>query len=265
MGATINNPLADRLKRGDLGLALMIRHARTVDIALAAHACGFDALYFDLQHSPLPENEVSQMCVAALGAGVTPLVRVPDRDYGLALRMLDSGALGIVMPDCANADDARAAVAACKYAPLGRRSGTSSFPHFGYQPVPTIEARKVLNDNTLLILMIESVAALDCVEEIAAVPGVDVLHIGSSDLSSDLGVPGETTHPKVKAAFERIVAACRKHGKIPGIGGLAGSDTKNYDYAIKLGARFMSAGNEWALMMAAGKERVKSIRSLHSV
>ena len=68
-----------------------------------------------------------------------------------------------------------------------------------------------------------------------------------------------------KAAFERIVAACRKHNKIPGIGGLAGSDTKNYEYAIKLGARFMSAGNEWSLMMAAGKERVKAIRSLHTV
>jgi len=265
MTPTIKNPLADRLKRGDLGLALMIRHARTVDIALAANACGFDALYFDLQHSPLPENEVSQMCVAALGAGITPLVRIPDRDYGLALRMLDSGALGIVVPDCANAEDARAAVMACKYAPIGRRSGTVSIPHFGYQPVPTVEARKVLNDNTLLIVMIESIAALECVEDIAAVPGVDVLHIGSSDLSSDLEVPGEVTHPKVKAAFERIVAACRKHGKIPGIGGLAGADTKNYDYAIKLGARFMSAGNEWALMMAAGKERVKSIRSLHTI
>ncbi len=265
MTPTIVNPLADRLKRGDLGLALMIRHARTVDIALAANACGFDAVYFDLQHSPLPENDVSQMCVAALGAGVTPLVRIPDRDYGLALRMLDSGALGIVVPDCANAEDARAAVDACKYAPIGRRSGTTSIPHFGYQPVPVVEARKVLNDNTLLIVMIESVAALECVEDIAAVPGVDVLHIGSSDLSSDLGVTGELTHPKIKAAFERIVAACHKHGKIPGIGGLAGADTKNYDYAIKLGARFMSAGNEWALMLAAGKERVKAIRSLHSV
>lgn len=265
MTPTLNNPLADRLKRGDLGLALMIRHARTVDIALAASACGFDALYFDLQHSPLPEHDVAQMCVAALGAGVTPLVRVPDRDYGLALRVLDAGALGIVMPDCANADDARAAVHACKYAPLGHRSSSASLPHFGYRPVPAVEARKALNDNTLLIIMIESGAALERVEEIAAVPGVDVLHIGSSDLSSDLGVTGELTHPKVTAAFERIVAACRKHGKIPGIGGLAGADTKNYEYAIKLGARFMSAANEWALMIAAGKERVKAIRGLHSV
>ncbi len=265
MTVTLANPLAARLKRGDLGLALMIRHARTVDIALAAQACGFDAVYFDLQHSPLPENDVAQMCVAALGAGVTPLVRIPDGDYGLALRMLDAGAMGIVVPDVVTADDVRKAVAACKFAPLGHRSGTSSWAHFGYQPVPQVEARKLLNDNTLLICMIESRAALENVEEIAAVPGVDVLHIGSSDLSSDMGIAGELTHPKIQAAFERVVAACHKHGKIPGIGGLAGADTKNYEYAIKLGARFMSAGNEWAMMIAAGKERVKSIRGLHSV
>lgn len=262
MTTQLVNPLAERLKHGDLGLALMVRHARTVDIAHAAKVCGFDALYFDLQHSALPESDVAQMCVAALGAGVTPLVRIPDRDYGLALRMLDAGALGIVVPDCANADDARAAVMACKYAPLGYRSGTSSWPHFGYRAVPVVEGRRVLNENTLLIIMIESVAALEQVEDIAAVPGVDVLHIGSSDLSSDLGIAGEITHPKVVAAFERIVAACHKHGKIPGIGGLAGADARNYEYAIKLGARFMSAGNEWALMIAAGKERVKSIRAL---
>lgn len=263
-GLNLVNPLLQRLRSGDLGLALMIRHARTVDIALAASACGFDALYFDLQHSPLPEGDVAQMCVAALGAGVTPLVRIPEKDYGLALRMLDAGAMGIVVPDVANADEVRAAVAACKYAPLGRRSGTSSWAHFGYRAVPQAAARKALNDNTLLICMIESKAALDNVEEIAAVPGVDVLHIGSSDLSSDLGIVGELTHPQIQAAFERVVAACHKHGKIPGIGGLAGADTKNYEYAIKLGARFMSAANEWALMIAAGKARVAAIRGLHA-
>jgi len=256
------NPLAARLQKGELGLALMIRHSRTVDIALAANACGFDAIYFDMQHSPLPESDVAQVCVAALGSGVTPIVRIPERDYGLALRMLDAGALGIVVPDVATADDAREAVAACKYAPIGRRSGTSSWAHFGYQSVPMKEARQVLNDNTLLICMIESQAALDNVEEIAAVPGIDILHIGSNDLSSDLGVVGELTHPLVKAAFERVVSACRKNGKIAGIGGLAGADTKNYEYAIQMGARFMSAANEWALMMAAGKQRVQAIRSL---
>jgi 2-keto-3-deoxy-L-rhamnonate aldolase RhmA len=94
------------------------------------------------------------------------------------------------------------------------------------------------------------------------VPGVDVVHIGSSDLSSDLGVPGQNTHPKVLAALERVVAACRKHGKVPGMGGLSGGDGKPYEQVIKLGARFFSAANEWALMMAAGEDRVKMLRAL---
>ena len=125
-----------------------------------------------------------------------------------------------------------------------------------------MKARDELNDNTLLIVMVESLAALENVEEIAAVPGVDVVHIGSSDLSSDLGVPGQNMHPKVLGALERVVAACRKHGKVPGMGGLSGGDAKNYEQAVKLGARFFSAANEWSLMMAAGEERVRMLRSL---
>ena len=73
----LTNPLAERMRAGGLGLNLMIRHARTVDIALAAKTCGFDGLFFDLQHGVIPEHEVSQMSVAAMSMGVTPLVRVP--------------------------------------------------------------------------------------------------------------------------------------------------------------------------------------------
>lgn len=97
-GATIVNPLAERLRSGGIGLSLMIKHARTVDIALAAKTCGFDALYFDLQHSTVPEDAVAQISAAAVQAGITPLVRIPERGYGTALRLLDGGALGIVVP-----------------------------------------------------------------------------------------------------------------------------------------------------------------------
>ena len=254
------NPLAARLRAGEIGLSLMIRHARTVDIALAAKTCGFDALYFDLQHSTVPEDVVAQISAAAVQAGITPLVRIPDGGYDTALRVLDGGALGIVVPDLTTADDAREAVGHCKFAPLGRRSHAARYPHFAYEAVPS--AREVLNDNTLLIVMIETAAALENVEEIAAVPGVDIVHIGSSDLSSDLGVAGQNMHPKVLTALERVVAACRKQGKVPGMGGLSGGDGKNYEQVVKLGARFFSAANEWALMMAAGEERVKMLRSM---
>lgn len=260
--ATLANPLAERLKSGGLGLALMIRHARTVDIAVAAKTCGFDALYFDLQHTATPEEVVAQVSVAAVSAGITPLVRVPDRDYAAALRMLDSGALGIVMPDVSSEDDARRAVSHCKFAPLGNRGAYGSWPQLGYRALPALEARQALNDATLLIVMIENRAALENVEAIAAVPGVDIVHVGSNDLATDLGVAGELTHPSVLAAIERVIVACRAHGKFPGVGGLTGGDPKRIEQVVKLGARFLTAATEWNLMLAAGQERVKALRAL---
>lgn len=257
------NPVAERLNRGGLALTLMVRHARTVDIALAARTCGFDGLFFDLQHGVIPEHEVSQMAVAAMNVGVAPLVRVPEKDYGAALRMLDNGALGIIMPEVTTAEDARNSVAACKFPPVGNRGAFGSWAHFAYRPVPAPEARKAMNDATLLILMVESRAAIGNIEAIAAVPGVDIVHIGTNDLSTDLGHPGELTHPDVLAAIERVVKACHQHGKVAGVGGLTGGDVvKMLAPVIRLGARFITAGSEWNLMLAAGTERVRALRAL---
>lgn len=257
------NPLAERLRKGELGLTLMIRHARTVDIALAAKACGFDGLFFDLQHGVIPEHEVSQMAVAAMNMGVAPLVRVPEKDYAAALRMLDNGALGIIMPEVTTVEDARNAVNACKYPPLGNRGAFGGWAHFGYRAVPAAAARQAMNDATLLILMIESRAALDNIEEIAAVPGVDVIHIGTNDLSTDLGHPGELTHPDVLAAIGRVARACKANGKYAGVGGLTGGDVvKMLTPVIQLGVQFITSATEWNLIIAAGTERVKALRAI---
>lgn len=259
----VSNPLAERIRKGELGLTLMVRHARTVDIALAAKTCGFDGLFFDLQHGVIPEDAVSQMAVAAMNVGVTPIVRVPEKDYGAALRMLDNGALGIVMPEVTTVEDARNSVAACRFPPLGNRGAFGGWAHFAYRTVPAAQARQALDQATLLILMIESRAALANVEAIAAVPGVDVIHVGTNDLSTDLGYPGELTHPEVLGAIERVVRACRAHGKIAGVGGLTGGDVvKMLTPVVRLGARFITAGTEWNLMLAAGQERVRLLRSI---
>ena len=257
------NPLAERMRSGGLGLNLMVRHARTVDIALAAKTCGFDGLFFDLQHGVIPEHEVSQMAVAAANMGVTPFVRVPEKDYAAALRMLDNGALGIIMPEVTTVEDARNAVAACKYPPVGNRGAFGGWAHFAYRSVPAAQARKAINDATLLILMIESKAALENIEAIAAVPGVDVIHIGTNDLSTDLGHPGQLSHPDVLAAVGRVAKACKANGKFTGVGGLYGGDAaKALPEVIRLGAQFLTSASEWNLMMAAGIERVKALRAL---
>ena len=263
MAVQIVNPLAERMRGGELGLTLMVRHARSVDIALAAKTCGFDGLFFDLQHGVVPEDVISQLCIAALNVGVTPLVRVPEKDYAAALRMLDNGALGIIMPEVTTVKDALDSVAACKYSPVGNRGAFGGWPHFGFRAIAAGEARKALNDATMLVLMIESRAALENIESIAAVPGVDVIHIGTNDLSTDLGHPGALTHPDVLGAIERVARACRAPGKIAGVGGLTGGDVvKMLTPVVRLGARFITAATEWNLMMAAGTERVKALRAL---
>ncbi len=147
--------------------------------------------------------------------------------------------------------------------PVGNRGAFGGWANFGYRPVPAAEARKAMNDATLLILMLESKAAVDNVEAIAAVPGVDVVHIGTNDLSTDLGHPGELTHPEVMAAIERVIKACRANGKFAGVGGLTGGDVlKMLAPVVKMGAQFITAASEWNLMMAAGQERVRALRGL---
>ena len=256
------NPLAARLRAGQLGLALMVKHARTVNIALAAKTCGFDALYFDMQHGGVSEDAVAEISAASVHVGLPSLVRIGSGDYGCALRMLDCGVLGIIVPDLASASDAREAVEYCKFAPVGRRSNASRYPQFSFRAMSGAETRKQLNDSTLLIGMIESRAALEDVENIASVEGLDVLHVGSSDLASDLGVPGENAHPLVLNAISRVVAACQRHGKVAGLGGFSGGNLSDIEQALKCGVRFVTAANEWGLMMSAGQERVNALRGL---
>lgn len=257
----IRNPLAETLRAGKLGIAIIVKQVQSGDIALAARTCGYDAVYVDLEHSVIPESAAAQICVTALHAGITPLVRVPSHEPHHATRILDAGALGIVAPHVEDAAQARAIVDACRFAPLGKRSVAGAWPHFAYATRPATEVRQSLNQLTTVIVMLETPAAVEHAEEIAAVPGVDILHIGSTDLCDALGVPGEFDHPEVERAFKRVIAACKAHGKTAGAGGL-GSAPEVTKKALAMGVRFVTAGNEWAFMMAAARQRASMLREL---
>ncbi len=254
------NPLLERLRSGGLGLTLMLKQARTIEIALAARATGYDALLCDLQHTTMSVEQAAQIAVAALNVGVTPLARVPHGDYGMALRLLDGGMQGIVFPEVVTAAEAREAVLAAKYAPMGARGANAGTPHFGFRSIPAAEGRKLMNDTTLVIVMLESMAALENVDAIAATPGVDIVHIGCGDLSADLGISGQLDHPDILKQIERAAAATRKHGKFCGVGGLSGNDTGPLKKVLALGPRYITGANEWSLMMGALQERSKWFR-----
>jgi 2-keto-3-deoxy-L-rhamnonate aldolase RhmA len=178
-----------------------VNQLRTPNIAMIAAACGFEAVYIDLEHNPTSLETAAGVCVAALGIGITPIARVTSHDPHDATRILDCGAQGVMVPHVQNAAEARSIVEACLYAPKGHRSAFGSGPQLGYAAIPQAEVCKVLNEQTLLMAMIETPEAVKNAGAIAAVDGIDVLHIGALDLSTEMGIPGQYTHERMRAAF----------------------------------------------------------------
>jgi 4-hydroxy-2-oxoheptanedioate aldolase len=200
------------------------------------------------------------MSVAALDSGITPIVRVIGHDHWQASRVLDCGAMGVVVPHVNTGAEARRVVDACKYPPLGHRSMSAGFPHFDFQALPPAQAARLHNDNILVVVMVETAEAVDNVDEIAATEGVDVVHIGTNDLLAEIGLPGQFDHPKVAEMFQQVISACQKHGKQAGMGGVRDlSLCKRY---LQLGFRFMTTNSDLAFLLAGASQRTAQLRDL---
>ena len=239
----LRNPVKDKLKRGELVASMTVRLVRTVEIARMAKTAGFDMLYVDLEHASFSFDATGQICLAALSAGIAPFVRVPANTPEFISRVLDGGALGVIAPHIGSAAEARAVVKAAKFPPLGERGAGGPFPHLEYRNFPAAEADTALNDATMVIVQFESAEAVDRADEIAAVEGVDMVMIGVNDLLASLGLPGQYEHEKVRDAYARTIAACRKHGKHVGVGGLASRPKLAAEF-VAMGARMISTGTD---------------------
>ncbi|OZI79033.1 MULTISPECIES: HpcH/HpaI aldolase family protein [Bordetella] len=255
------NALKAKLARGELVVSMIVRAARGPDIALVAHSSGCDALYVDLEHSPMSLETAGAICIASQAAGVTPLARVPEASAAWVARALDGGAAGVIVPHMEDAAAARAAVALAKYPPQGRRSVSTTLPQLAFRSLPGAQAHELLNRETLVVAMIESRQGLEQADAIAAVDGVDMLLVGAGDLAADLGVAGQPGHALVAAAFDTVIAACRRHGKAAGAGGLAGHP-EALAQAVARGVRFVSAGTDTGFLLAAATAKVAAIRAL---
>ncbi|HVC54715.1 MAG TPA: aldolase/citrate lyase family protein [Stellaceae bacterium] len=249
------------LKRNELVLCFGVNQLRTPNIAMIAAACGFDAVYIDLEHNPTSLETAAGVCVAALGMGLTPIARVSSHDPHDATRILDCGAQGVMVPHVQNAAEAKAIVDACLYHPKGHRSAFGSGPALGYSATPQAEVCTILNEQTLLMAMIETPEAVANVDQIAAVDGIDVLHIGASDLSTEMGIPGQYTHERMRAAFEAVGHAARGHGKAMGVGGVR-QDFEFQSWLLKLGVRYLTGGSDVGYILSAGRADVKQLREL---
>jgi 4-hydroxy-2-oxoheptanedioate aldolase len=255
------NAVKDKLTRNEVVASISIRLTRGVEIAQLAKTAGFDMIYIDLEHSTATLEATGQICLAALGIGLVPMVRVPANTPEYIQRVLDGGALGIVAPGIGSASEAREVVKAAKYPPLGERGAGGALPHLEYRSFPTAEANAAVNDTTMVIVQFESAEAIEKADEIAAVEGVDMVLIGVNDMLASMGLAGQYEHAKVRDAYARTIAACRKHGKHVGVGGLSTRPKLVADF-IAMGARLVSTGTDIQFLLAAMTERAKQVREI---
>jgi 2-keto-3-deoxy-L-rhamnonate aldolase RhmA len=252
------NPVKARMQAGDVSLGMIVRLARSGEVVRIAKSTGHDFVFIDAQHSLFSLETIGHMAQTGLGCGTAVLVRARSCDDPDISLMLDNGVTGIIFPDIDTAAEARRAVDACKFAPIGKRSVVGGYPNFDYRPVPLAHATRALNDATLVVCMIETRDGLRNVEEIAAVPGVDVVHVGCNDLLAAMGKPGAFGDPEVVAAVERVIAVAKQHGKYAGLGGER--DLERQLGFIQKGVRFVTTQTDMGFLIAEASRRTEQIR-----
>jgi staphyloferrin B biosynthesis citrate synthase len=255
---TLTNTVKQKLKAGGVALGMNVRLGRSPDIARIAKATGHDFLFIDTQHSIFDLETIASIAHTAMAIGIEPLVRVRGIDDPDVSLLLDSAVTGIVYPDIATAAQARKAVEVCKFPPIGKRSVGGGYPHFDYRAVPLSESVPQLNDACLLVCMIETVEGLENCEAIAAVEGVDVLHVGSNDLLVNMGKAGKFDDPAIVAAQDRVIAAAKAHGKFAGCGG--NRDIERQAQAIRRGAQFLTTQTDIAFLAGAAAAWTDGVR-----
>ena len=257
--AEAKNPARERLIKGEISIGVGLRLARGAEIGRIMQSCGWDWLFIDLEHGSTSLDTAAQISVAALDAGIAPIVRVPHGQLDMATRALDGGAWGVVMPHVDTPAEAAEIVARVKYPPQGHRSVMGALPQFGYRGLGVGESAKIVNAEMLVTVMIETPRALENAPAIAAMPGVDVLLIGTNDLAMEMGIPGQFAHPNIVSAYERVIAVCRQAGKWPGMGGCYVDDLlRRY---IGMGMRMILGGNDLPFLMSAAADRAKLLRN----
>jgi 2-keto-3-deoxy-L-rhamnonate aldolase RhmA len=204
------NPVRKLLKEGKPVIAGTVVLPSADSAAMMANL-GFDLIWIEMEHSAITLETARNMILATRGLKAMPFIRVPVNETWTAKRALDMGAIGVIFPFTSTPELAQQAAAATKYPPEGRRGYGPGLASTRW-PSPEGYA-SFIQRNVMTIVIIEEQKALDNIDAIAATPGIDVLFVGTSDLSQSLGVPQQMNHPKMKDALARILAAGKKYGK----------------------------------------------------
>ena len=242
------NPVKKLLRDGEPVIGITIT-VPSIEIAAQAANLGFDFLWIEMEHSPITLETLRGMVLATRGLKAVPFARVPVADLWTAKRVLDQGVLGVMFPFCSTPQLAARAADATHYPPKGKRGSGAGLATFRW-PAPE-GYYDFADENILTICVIEEEAAINHIDEIAATPGVDVLFIGTSDLSFSMGFRGEQGHPRHEEAIAQVVAAGKKHGKYLGRPAM---NTAAIERGRSQGFQFFQAATDTGFLAAGARQ-----------
>lgn len=249
--------LKARLQQGECVLGTMITIFDNPEIAKILKVCGFDYFIVDCEHGGFNYSAVANILALARETGIAGLVRVPEAKREVVLKFMEMGAAGLLLPNTDTPEQARALVEYSKYLPMGKRGVSLLRPHTGFEKIES--AARYMQDNnadTLLMAQVESPLSVQNVEAILDVEGIDAVFIGPNDLSQNMGIYGQYTHPDFLAALDRVIGAARKRGKFSGIHLMSSAGLLPW---IEKGMRLNLCGNDVDLLMKAAKQTIAEV------
>lgn len=252
------NNVKHALNSDKVQIGTWITTLRSPQITQIFATAGFDFIYIDMEHSAFSIETVGDLCYAALAADLVPIVRPPGKSPHLLSRPLDAGAMGLLIPHVDTKEEAAAVIHAVKFPPMGQRGMNLRGVHTGFDKANGEAYVESTNAETLIIVQIESRKGIENLDSILAVEGIDGAVIGRGDISTDMGLPGKTNHPEVIKQVEKMIAACQKRKKIPG---LLVQDIASAKEWIRKGVRLLPFSNEVSILMETSANAVKEIRA----
>ena len=258
MTAVPTNKTKAKLAAGELCVGTMLVEIRQPGIMTMLANAGFDFVLVDNEHGPFPVDAIAELCRAARSEGVTPIVRIPELTYAHVAQSLDGGAQAIMLPRVVERAQVEECVRYMKYAPEGRRGAVLARGHTAFKVGPLVETLAAMNRETMLVVQVETKEAVERLDDLLSVPGVDAALIGPTDLSLALGVGGQMEHPTLVAAIEATMAACARHKVVPAIHTNDVAMTAGW---AQRGMRLVSINSEVGLLTGAARSAIAAIRS----
>ncbi len=247
----------EKLRAGEPVFGTMLTECLSPEMPPMLAAAGLDFFIIDTEHSPASMAEIEAMSRVARSFNIPPPGPVPENQYFLIARVLDCGAAGVVAPRIQSAAEARKVVDAVKYTPRGSRGyGLRGILHdYNIRPAGEVMARA--NEESIVVVQVESGEAIDDLPNTVQVPGIDATMVGPFDLSISLGVPSDFNNPIFKKAIARVAQACQGS---PVAAGVHMGDLKQLAECRQLGYRFLMYSADMALMLKALKDGLKDLR-----